>query len=55
LGDFDIPVLVVTKYMRKEFGDVDWIYLAQGRVYLWALTNIVMNLSVPIRIGVVLN
>jgi hypothetical protein len=30
-----------------EFGDVDWIHLAQDRDRWWVLVNTVMNLRVP--------
>jgi hypothetical protein len=30
-----------------EFGDVDWIHLAQDRDQCWALVNTVINFRVP--------
>jgi hypothetical protein len=34
-----------------EYGDMDWIELAQGRDRWLALLNVVMNLRVPLNVG----
>jgi hypothetical protein len=41
------PVKLKMDLRETEFGDVDWIHLAQDRDRWRALVNMVMNLWVP--------